>query len=114
MKHLPQPTPSVPLTAFAGAIPRSGIPCPLSIHIHLGDKLNRVNRGYSYILLIPNGNQQAALGGTPPAAEAPPPRRYEWSETWSCQVDDDYPNCGLRYISPETSEDADGAEPDLE
>jgi hypothetical protein len=71
-----------------------------------------VNRGY--ISLIRNDNRQTALGGKPPAAEAPPARRYEWSETWSCQVDDDCPNCDLRYISPESSEDADGDELDLE
>jgi len=35
---------------------------------------------------------------------------YEWSDTWSCQVDDDCPHCGLRHISPESSEDAEGEE----
>jgi len=34
----------------------------------------------------------------------------EWSDTWSCQVDDDCPHCGLRHISPAESEDADGDE----
>ena len=28
-----------------------------------------------------------------------------WSDTWSCQVDDDYPPCGMRHISPERSDD---------
>lgn len=34
----------------------------------------------------------------------------EWSDSWSCQVDDDCPNCGLRHIAPTESEDADGAD----
>jgi hypothetical protein len=29
-----------------------------------------------------------------------------WSDTWSCQVDDDCPACGLRHISPADSEEA--------
>lgn len=33
---------------------------------------------------------------------------YEWSDIWSCRVDDDCPHCGLRHISPESSDDADG------
>ena len=39
---------------------------------------------------------------------------YEWSDAWSCQVDDDCPDCGLRRIFPTDSEDADGDEPDLD
>lgn len=34
----------------------------------------------------------------------------DWSDTWSCQVDDDCPNCGLRHISPMDSEDAEDDE----
>jgi hypothetical protein len=39
-----------------------------------------------------------------------------WSDTWSCQVDDDCPHCGLRHIAPTDSEDGDGDgdEPDLD
>jgi predicted RNA-binding Zn-ribbon protein involved in translation (DUF1610 family) len=32
---------------------------------------------------------------------------YAWSDAWSCQVDDDCPNCGLRHISPESSCESD-------
>lgn len=30
-----------------------------------------------------------------------------WSDRWSCIVDDDCPECGLRHISPTESEDDD-------
>jgi len=36
----------------------------------------------------------------------------EWSDSWSCQVDDDCPNCGLRHISATESEDAGADNPD--
>lgn len=29
-----------------------------------------------------------------------------WTDSWSCQVDDDCPECGLWHISPTDSEDA--------
>jgi len=29
----------------------------------------------------------------------------EWEDTWSCQVDDDCPDCGHRHISPYDSDD---------
>ena len=29
-----------------------------------------------------------------------------WTDTWSAQCDDDCPNCGLRHISPSSSDDA--------
>ena len=35
-----------------------------------------------------------------------------WSDVWPSQVDDDCPNCGLRHISPTSSNDAEGEEPD--
>jgi hypothetical protein len=38
---------------------------------------------------------------------------YEWSDTWSCQVYGDCPNCGFRYITPSENEDA-HAEPRIE
>lgn len=31
---------------------------------------------------------------------------FEWSDEWSCMVDDDCPECGARHVSPHTSEDA--------
>ena len=39
---------------------------------------------------------------------------YAWSDTWPSQVDDDCPSCGLRHISPASSGDAEGEEPDLD
>lgn len=30
---------------------------------------------------------------------------YEWTDEWTCQVDDDCPNCGKRHVSPYYSED---------
>lgn len=41
-----------------------------------------------------------------------PRRGCHWTDTWSCQVDDDCPACGLRHIAPSDSEDAVAAEPD--
>lgn len=31
--------------------------------------------------------------------------RHEWADEWSCQCDDDCPACGLRHISPVSSDD---------
>ena len=31
---------------------------------------------------------------------------HEWRDEWSCQCDDDCPECGCRHISPHKSEDA--------
>lgn len=31
-----------------------------------------------------------------------------WPDAWSCHVDDDYPSCGLRHISPSEGEEIDG------
>lgn len=33
--------------------------------------------------------------------------QHVWSDTWSCQCDDDCPNCGARHISPTKSCDID-------
>jgi transcription initiation factor IIE alpha subunit len=34
------------------------------------------------------------------------PRCHEkWTDTWSCQADDDCPKCGFRHVSPYDSED---------
>lgn len=33
-----------------------------------------------------------------------------WEDEWSCQCDDDCPECGLRHISPEDSEEIDDDE----
>jgi hypothetical protein len=30
-----------------------------------------------------------------------------WSDTWTCQADDDCPACGLRHIAPEYSSEFD-------
>ena len=38
----------------------------------------------------------------------------EWSDIWSCQSDDDCPECGCRHITPIDSEDADSDEGELE
>lgn len=35
-----------------------------------------------------------------------PECEHEWEDEWSCQVDDDCPECGARHISPYDSEDA--------
>jgi len=35
-----------------------------------------------------------------------------WSDAWSCQADDDCPECGLRHISPHDSEEIDGDDAD--
>jgi hypothetical protein len=31
----------------------------------------------------------------------------EWSDVWSCQVDDQCPGCGLHSVAPDDSEDSD-------
>lgn len=31
--------------------------------------------------------------------------KSEWSDDWSCQVDDDCPECGKRHISPYDSDE---------
>lgn len=30
---------------------------------------------------------------------------HEWADEWSCQCDDDCPECGLRHLSPYKSDD---------
>jgi predicted nucleic acid-binding Zn-ribbon protein len=30
---------------------------------------------------------------------------FEWTDVWSCQCDDDCPQCGARHMSPYKSED---------
>ena len=29
----------------------------------------------------------------------------QWSDAWSCMVDDDCPGCGMRHISPDESDE---------
>lgn len=34
---------------------------------------------------------------------------HQWEDVWSCQCDDDCPECGARHMSPYKSEDAEDA-----
>ena len=35
---------------------------------------------------------------------------HEWEDIWSCQCDDDCPECGARHMTPFKSEDAEDGE----